>query len=278
MSLKSVALSSLVEDFDFYPRHAVDSTHVSQIALAVKAGATMPPIVADAKSLRIVDGWHRRRALMRVLGPSAEVKCDLRAYDSDADMLLDAIRLNAGHGRRLDRTDQIRCIKMTEQLGITHETIAVALHVPEERVKLLSVRVVKVDDGSGSGPRTVDGEPPEPTSFPNLDDEPGDGGSIWGESGLIDRNPLKPWYPSQCSPIPGTALLPLTRGLGHLEGKSISEAQAGAVESAPGQGFATLVTQLRRGLVADILNRDDERLMENLRGLQEDLDAYLAEL
>jgi hypothetical protein len=124
--------------------------------LAVRAGAVLPPVVADAKSKRLVDGWHRVRAYRKVLGAAGVVDCDLRAYRSEPDLLLDAIALNASHGRKLDRIDQVRSVLLAEQAGIAEEQISIALRITKERVATLRIRVAiapaSTQNGASTGP------------------------------------------------------------------------------------------------------------------------------
>jgi hypothetical protein len=54
--------SALVIDFSIYPRQAIDDQHVSALAEVLRAGGTLPPIVAECGTLRTVDGMHRIRA------------------------------------------------------------------------------------------------------------------------------------------------------------------------------------------------------------------------
>lgn len=141
--IATVPIASLVEDMSIYPRHAVDDSNVQSLALALESGCDLPPVIADEKSKRIVDGWHRVRAYKRVYGSGAAVPCELRKYASEAELIEDAIRLNASHGRRLDVMDQTRAILMLEQHGISPERIALSLHVTEKRVEKLRIRVAR---------------------------------------------------------------------------------------------------------------------------------------
>lgn len=151
----TLPLAELIEDMAVYPRHTVDDTHVNQLALALKAGAVLPPLVADASSKRLVDGWHRARAYRKALGPTGAVSVELRQYESEAALLEDAVRLNAAHGRRFDRVDQVRSILLLEQAGVARPRIAVALHLPEERIEKLRIRVATVPTEQGPPARIV---------------------------------------------------------------------------------------------------------------------------
>jgi hypothetical protein len=148
--LTTVPLAQLVEDMEIYPRHAVDSTHVQAIFHALESGVELPPIVADKKSKRITDGWHRARAYRRFLGPEGSVGVQLIAYKDEAAMKLDAVARNATHGRRLDGIDKTRSVIMLRHSGFSDDEIAGALNVPEERITKLVVRVAKAPKGSAA--------------------------------------------------------------------------------------------------------------------------------
>lgn len=141
MSTKTLPLALLVEDAMVYPRHAVDETHVRALVLAAQAGAKLPPVVVQAGTNRIVDGWHRVRMWRKVLGEEGRIACDVRTYESEADLLYDAINLNSSHGRRLDKTDLVRAIHLAESAGMVPARVALALHVPVKQVESLRLRV-----------------------------------------------------------------------------------------------------------------------------------------
>lgn len=154
--MTSLPLASLVEDYSIYPRHAVDDANVSSLVNALKAGATLPPIVIDRRSRRISDGWHRVRAYKRVLGPEGVVTVEEIDYGDDVEMLKDAIRRNASHGRKLDMIDQVRSVELCRERGVDASIIAEILHIPPERVKKLEVRIARVEkSGAGVIPGTL---------------------------------------------------------------------------------------------------------------------------
>lgn len=158
MKKTTLPIAELIEDSDFYPRHAVDAAHVASLVRALEAGENLPPVTADQKSKRLVDGWHRVRAYRRLHGAEAVIDVELKNYESDMDMLLDAIALNAGHGRRLDRIDQVRAMVLAQKSGATEGQIALALKVTVERVKKLEIRVAgapKSGAGAISGTRQI---------------------------------------------------------------------------------------------------------------------------
>jgi len=134
--IKTMPLEKLVEDMDFYPRNDVSATCVASLVDAINVGVTLPAIVVDQKSLRIVDGVHRYRAYKRLKRKTIE--CDLRAFASDAAIYEAATALNISHGRRLDPYDLRRVVARMAELGIEREKIAQIIHVPATRLDELS--------------------------------------------------------------------------------------------------------------------------------------------
>lgn len=147
MKLKTIALATLLEDYSLYPRNRLDESHVNDLVRSIQSGATLPPIIADAKTLRLADGFHRRRAYLKALGEEATVKVELRDYASDADLFIDAVALNSTHGRKLDRHDQTRIVLRLRELNVPDQTIAIQLHIPPTQVQQLAIRVVYAPAG-----------------------------------------------------------------------------------------------------------------------------------
>ena len=143
-----IPVSEPVEDMSIYPRHTVDSTHVTSLVAAREAGETLPPIVLDKASRRIVDGWHRNRAEIRFGGPEAMIAAIIIDYPDKAAIILDAVRRNAAHGRRLDAVDRTRSVIMLRCAGCDDGQIADALNLTQGRVEKLSVRLATAPKSS----------------------------------------------------------------------------------------------------------------------------------
>lgn len=127
--MKTVDVSSLVLDFDLYPRHSLDAANVASLVRAIEAGATLPAVVVDETSRRVVDGFHRIRATQRVHGPTGTIAVRWQRFATDADLFVAAVELNAVHGVRLTRYDEARCLLIADRLHVDPDTIAGALHV-----------------------------------------------------------------------------------------------------------------------------------------------------
>lgn len=134
MPLEQRALGQLILDFSIYPRTQVDAVHTKAIRHAIEAGEDLPPIVAEASTLRIVDGFHRYSAYKQLHGMGFELEVDLRDYESEADLWAASLSYNTGHGKALTFYEKAAAIVKAEKLGITKGDVAKVLRIPESRI------------------------------------------------------------------------------------------------------------------------------------------------
>lgn len=234
MTKATVKLSDLIEDFDIYPRHSVDSSYVSELTRAIQAGVSLPLVRVDKKTKRIVDGFHRARAWRKVLGRGGEIEVDLRTYASEQELLKDAIELNAAHGRKLDQQDRSRSALLLERHGVAVKEIAVVLRTTEQRVQeLINVRVVLI-------------KPPPPPG-----DEPA------GKSAPPEKRPAKP----VAYPQPGESP------------RELSPEQYRVMESSSGHRTAQTVTQLTRELESGLVDLSSPGLQQKLWRLHDVIES-----
>jgi len=137
--MQMVKTASLVLDFDLYPRQKIDSKHLSEMIEAENAGVEFPPVIADAKSKRVTDGFHRIRKQLKVYGDDGEIPCVLKRYKSEQEMLLDAMRYNSAHGSNLTACDKAHCILLADQFDLEDAEVAAALSITEARIAELKV-------------------------------------------------------------------------------------------------------------------------------------------
>lgn len=104
--IKKYKAALLIEDMTLYPRNDVDEVNIAHLVEALQVGAELPKILIEETTLRIVDGFHRRRAYMRAFGDDVEVTCEVKKYKDDAELFLEAVRLNANHGINMDGYDR----------------------------------------------------------------------------------------------------------------------------------------------------------------------------
>ena len=129
--MRKIKVSELVLDYDFYPRSSVDAQNVGYIAEAMAAGMELPPIVIDKKSKRVIDGFHRVKAMIRANKGDTNVPITAieRSYPNDAEMFLDAVRLNASHGSKLTSFDRSHSLIIADRLSVDPDAIATAMNM-----------------------------------------------------------------------------------------------------------------------------------------------------
>lgn len=136
--------AALVLDYNIYPRHQIDGDNVAKIKRALEAEEDLPPVVADVKSKRVVDGFHRVTATLQHFREEAMIDVDFRRYRSEGQMFVEAMRLNSGHGRKLSPYDMARCITLGTDLKLDPDTIASALRMTAARLNELQMRKTSI--------------------------------------------------------------------------------------------------------------------------------------
>jgi ParB-like chromosome segregation protein Spo0J len=134
--MQKMQAAQLVEDFRLYPRSQVDGSHVQRLSEALLAGETLPPIIVD-ESGRIIDGFHRRRAVMRAYGDEAEIEVEVRHYANERERYLDALRLNARHGKGITGAELTGAILKSEQFKLEPKVVASALGITTDRISII---------------------------------------------------------------------------------------------------------------------------------------------
>ena len=135
-----IKISELLIDWDLYPRHQVDSANVARLREAIRAGETLPPLIFEKKSRKLVDGFHRHRAFWAELGENAEVEAEGRNYANDKELFLDAVSMNVTHGEKLSPFDRARVLTLASEFKIKEGDVAAALRLSKEDLRRLKVR------------------------------------------------------------------------------------------------------------------------------------------
>jgi hypothetical protein len=218
---KQLAVSALVVDFNLYPRNTVQEVHVSDLVRALESGAMLPPIVIEKSTGRIVDGVHRRLAVLKHSGPDTVIDVDARDFKSDAELFLEAVRLNSMHGRKLDRADQTRIVLKLQEFQVPPQSISMALHVPEATVQMLALRFVT--DSSG------------------------------------EQHPQK-------------------RGIEHLRGQQLSDAQLSALKTVRSAEAGRLALELTRLIDNDLVDLEDRDVLVRFQSLAKSLAGCIKQI
>lgn len=127
-------ISDLVLDYSLYPRKEIDQTVVQNYAKALEAGCVFPTVkigVLAGKKI-IVDGVHRVRS--RGLAKIDYVDCAILAFESEAALFAEAVRLNSGHGKGFSDVELKANIKRLEKYKFSVKDIQILVHVPASEI------------------------------------------------------------------------------------------------------------------------------------------------
>jgi hypothetical protein len=126
----------------------LDDAHTARLTEALRAGETFPPVIAEHRSRRLVDGFHRSRAYLRAFGDEATCTVDWRDYADDRALFKDAGRLNVRHGLRISRIDEAHCMAVAARLGIPDAEMAEVLALTQQKYdELRTARFATSADG-----------------------------------------------------------------------------------------------------------------------------------
>ncbi len=131
-----VKLLELIQDWSLWPRSRagdLDSTNLARIKQAILAGQCLPPIVADIKSKRIIDGFHRYEVNLKLYGDGAELDVEFREYANEGEMFTDAMELNAKGPLPLSPRDKTHCILVGRRLHIPPIVVQSSLGITDEQ-------------------------------------------------------------------------------------------------------------------------------------------------
>ena len=145
----SITLEELIEDLEIYPRTQISGAHVLRLKDAILAGESVPPIIVDRKSKRIVDGFHRYRA-HRALKLDT-MRAMMMDYATERDLVSDVVARNSCHGLPYSPFDRKRCVDLLRRYKIPDTRIVEVLHITKERI-------IEIREKAATGP-TGDSEP-----------------------------------------------------------------------------------------------------------------------
>jgi len=150
---KTVKVLELIQDWHLWPRHEagkLDSTNVTKLREVLKSGRKFnTPIIVDAASLRIIDGFHRCRAYLDVLGEDAETEVVLREYADEIAMRIDAAHFANSGSLQLTPKDVTHFALGMRRDHVPWPRIAEALDMDVERCRtLVEGRSLTTQDGS----------------------------------------------------------------------------------------------------------------------------------
>ena len=151
METTKVKAIELVMDWSLWPRQAaqrLDSTNVARMKEALRSGFPLPPVIINKKDYRIVDGFHRTKAVLDVFGDDAEIDAITKDYATEQEMFLEAGATNHHHGLPMGPKDKAHFITRCRKMHIPWPAIADALNMDAKRVQeFVKKRTAKTSTG-----------------------------------------------------------------------------------------------------------------------------------
>lgn len=138
METTQVKALELVRDWSLWPRYEagdIDRTNLNRMKETLKAGLELPPIIVDRQSKRIVDGFTRHEAYLKLYGDTTDIPVEFHEYSNDAEIFIEAARLNAQHGLPLSPQDKIHVVLQGRKMGLPIMKIAEAIGMSKERAQ-----------------------------------------------------------------------------------------------------------------------------------------------
>jgi ParB-like nuclease domain len=142
-----VPVASLEFDRDLYPRIDVSEYHVSEIVRAMDGGHSLPPVIADRKTRKLVDGTHRWHAAIRK--EVQEIAVEWRDYADEAEMFKDACLLNSAHGLNFTSRDRLKVIEIGQKFGLKDVDFSLLLRTSTSYVQAIMPRIANVPGNGG---------------------------------------------------------------------------------------------------------------------------------
>lgn len=231
-------LSEITFDVALFPRTRIDLEHVESMRKALRTGKEFPPIVIDEKN-RCIDGFHRGAMYEAEGGPDALVTCITKRYANDGAAFLDAVKLNAEHGKTLTRFDRACVIAKGARHRLGLRVMCKTLGVPYSEFKAAAEGRVAVVE------RT-----PSPASLPR-------------NNRTVVHDPV-------------VERVPIAKPIAHMAGKTLTPKQEAANKQLIGPSQHQHVDQLLILLRSNLIDTGDKSLMRKLAALASELDQLLA--
>jgi hypothetical protein len=145
---KKIPIEKIAIDASLYPRSGVNDFTIHRMVAALQVGTILPPIIIEAKTLRLVDGRHRYETHKREGLKTIEV--EEKVYKNEADLFADAVRFNIGHGQPLDTYSVRNAIIRLETYGYSKEAISEVVRLPLDDIKKIEKRGFANDESGKS--------------------------------------------------------------------------------------------------------------------------------
>lgn len=150
MQTKQVPLENLIADTSLQVRKQINSWVVSRLVQVLKSGNEFEDPLVILPDNRILAGFHRHQAYMKVKDPQEKVKVQIYKAKDDQDAYLFAVRSNLTHGEPLQEFEKKSIRRNLQGSGWTDEQISQFIGVSMDRLYKWDAERVIVQSGGKS--------------------------------------------------------------------------------------------------------------------------------
>ena len=140
-----VKIKDVIVDAEVYPRTQDVWQKVYEYSMAMKAGATFPPVIVGKyrNQLILIDGLHRIKASK--LLDRITIEATIKPYSNKKQMFIDAVKFNNIHGKPLTVMDKTLIFSKLRNWQVTDSEISLLLGTPIDRFSVYITRLVGAD-------------------------------------------------------------------------------------------------------------------------------------
>ena len=155
-------------DNNFYPRFKQSWVTVQDYAESMRIGAKFPPIVLGKHwgKFYLIDGFHRLKAYEQ--NGVKYVETEILKIKNKQQIYIEAVKLNAIHGRPFSFQEKINIAVNLEKMKIAPETITKIIGIGRKKLKQFKVEKISY---TPSGNEVILKKPLEHLAGLNLDEE-----------------------------------------------------------------------------------------------------------
>jgi len=135
METKKIKIGDLVIDPKLTELRHINPVVVSRYRQAYRNGASMPPIIVQKGTERVVSGNHRCTALKQEYNNDDFVVVEEREYVNEREVLEDFFKENSTHGMPLDDFTKKKIINALINEGASPEELAKTFNLPIKRIE-----------------------------------------------------------------------------------------------------------------------------------------------
>jgi hypothetical protein len=113
----------------------------------------LPPVVADRKTKKITNGFHRVTAYQKAYGSAVLIPVIWKDYTDEAEMWADAVKMNGAQGLGLGFSvfDMGRIVMQGKEFDVDTSIVAKWLYITEAKAESLLKNTVLVEDSTLAG-------------------------------------------------------------------------------------------------------------------------------